>query len=354
MCDNHYIEPPRRPEEGYHLSEDLADRPSACRRPAAGRARQAVLPVLRRRGHARPAPRGARVGRAATGVASTRAGTPGGEAVFARQVAGGMVPDGTVLTERPPWVQPWDDAHGRRAAHARPAPGGLRRVPDPHRRPDRPGPRRPRRPRHPRQHARDGVLRQRCQRRGRAVLGTANEHRFTAAVARHRRRATWRRYDDWGGFRTYNHYSWGWAWAGNTPLELWKRYTWLGGTRTPLIVHWPGASRRAARCARSSPTSSTSCRRSSTPCGVAAAGRGRRRRPAARRRREPAATRSDDPDAPDPAPPSTSRCWARARSSTTAGRRRPTTCRRASSTRRSSCSAAATSRRSLGALRPRR
>ena len=47
-------------------------------------------------------------------------------------------------------------------------------------------------------------------------------------------------YDDWGGFSTYNHYSWAWAWAGNTPHKLWKRYTWLGGTRTPLIVQWPG------------------------------------------------------------------------------------------------------------------
>ena len=45
--------------------------------------------------------------------------------------------------------------------------------------------------------------------------------------------------DDLGGFRAYNHYAWGWAWAGNTPLRLWKRYTWLGGVRTPLIVHWP-------------------------------------------------------------------------------------------------------------------
>jgi hypothetical protein len=35
------------------------------------------------------------------------------------------------------------------------------------------------------------------------------------------------------------------AWAGNTPLRLWKRYTWLGGTRAPLIAHWP--SRIAAR-----------------------------------------------------------------------------------------------------------
>ena len=31
-------------------------------------------------------------------------------------------------------------------------------------------------------------------------------------------------------------YPWGWAWAGNTPLRLWKRYTWLGGVRTPLVA----------------------------------------------------------------------------------------------------------------------
>ncbi len=44
-----------------------------------------------------------------------------------------------------------------------------------------------------------------------------------------------------GTDRAYNHYAWGWAWAGNTPFRLWKRYTWLGGTRTPLIAHWPAA-----------------------------------------------------------------------------------------------------------------
>src|SRR3546814_1886170 len=26
VADNHYIDPPRSPEDGYHLSEDLADR----------------------------------------------------------------------------------------------------------------------------------------------------------------------------------------------------------------------------------------------------------------------------------------------------------------------------------------
>ena len=31
---------------------------------------------------------------------------------------------------------------------------------------------------------------------------------------------------------------------GNAPFRLWKRFTWLGGVRTPLVVHWP---RRIAR-----------------------------------------------------------------------------------------------------------
>jgi hypothetical protein len=69
--------------------------------------------------------------------------------------------------------------------------------------------------------------------------GSFNEHRFTAHV-RESVDENLAHYDDWGGFTTYNHYSWAWAWAGNTPHKLWKRYTWLGGTRTPLIVHWPG------------------------------------------------------------------------------------------------------------------
>ena len=70
------------------------------------------------------------------------------------------------------------------------------------------------------------------------ALGTFNEHRFTEHVPDTvESNLAW--YDELGGLRTYPHYSWGWAWAGNTPLRLWKRYTWLGGTRTPLIVHWP-------------------------------------------------------------------------------------------------------------------
>ncbi|MGA8256161.1 MAG: sulfatase-like hydrolase/transferase, partial [Nocardioides sp.] len=43
---------------------------------------------------------------------------------------------------------------------------------------------------------------------------------------------------DIGGHDAYNHYPFGWAWAGNTPLRLWKRHAWLGGVRTPLVVRW--------------------------------------------------------------------------------------------------------------------
>ena len=46
-------------------------------------------------------------------------------------------------------------------------------------------------------------------------------------------------YDDLGGFRSSGHYPWGWALAGNTPFRRWKRYTFEGGVRDPLILSWP-------------------------------------------------------------------------------------------------------------------
>jgi arylsulfatase A-like enzyme len=46
--------------------------------------------------------------------------------------------------------------------------------------------------------------------------------------------------DELGGPRTYNHYPTGWAWAFNTPFKLWKRYSnYEGGTADPMIVSWP-------------------------------------------------------------------------------------------------------------------
>jgi arylsulfatase len=46
--------------------------------------------------------------------------------------------------------------------------------------------------------------------------------------------------DDLGTPLTYNHYPTGWAWAFNTPFKLWKRYSnYEGGTADPMIVSWP-------------------------------------------------------------------------------------------------------------------
>ena len=46
--------------------------------------------------------------------------------------------------------------------------------------------------------------------------------------------------DELGSPATYNHYPTGWACAFNTPFKLWKRYSnWEGGTADPMIVSWP-------------------------------------------------------------------------------------------------------------------
>ena len=48
--------------------------------------------------------------------------------------------------------------------------------------------------------------------------------------------------DDLGSPKTYNHYPTGWACAFNTPFKMWKRYSnWEGGTADPMIVSWPKA-----------------------------------------------------------------------------------------------------------------
>ena len=45
--------------------------------------------------------------------------------------------------------------------------------------------------------------------------------------------------DEIGGPKYFNHYPWGWTWAGNTPFRRWKRETYRGGVSDPFIVSWP-------------------------------------------------------------------------------------------------------------------
>ena len=42
-----------------------------------------------------------------------------------------------------------------------------------------------------------------------------------------------------GGPEFFNHFPWGWSWAGNTPFRRWKKETYRGGVSDPFIIHWP-------------------------------------------------------------------------------------------------------------------
>jgi arylsulfatase A-like enzyme len=237
VCDNHYVDAPRRPEEGYHLSEDLADtaiRMLQDQQQAAGGKPfflYFALGAMHSPHHVAPSWVEPYKGRFDQGWDAWR------RDIFARQVHRGIVPEDTKLTERPQWVQAWDDLTAdERRMHARQQEvfAGFLTHTD----------------------AQIGRVLDSIERAGllenTLVMvfsdngasaeggkdGSVNEHRFTAHV-RESVEDNLAHYDDWGGFSTYNHYSWAWAWAGNTPHKLWKRYTWLGGTRTPLIAHWP-------------------------------------------------------------------------------------------------------------------
>jgi arylsulfatase A-like enzyme len=235
--DNGFVDPPRTPEEGYHLTEDLADaaiRMIQDQQQATPRKPFFLYfaPGATHAPHQAPAAWIERYsGRFADGWESCR------ERIFARQLEMGVVPSGTTLTERPAWVPAWSGlpAEQRRLfARGMEAFAGFLSHTDA-------------------QIGRvlgflqtlgvlDDTLVLVASDNGASAeggpIGSLNEHRFI-----HDRlddiSDTLARIDDLGGFRAYNHYAWGWAWAGNTPLRLWKRYTWLGGVRTPLIVRWP-------------------------------------------------------------------------------------------------------------------
>src|SRR3954470_15335736 len=72
--------------------------------------------------------------------------------------------------------------------------------------------------------------------------GTANELQFFSN-AQEPLADTVEVIDDLGGPTTFNHYPWGWSFAGNTPFRRWKRETYRGGASHPCLVHWPAGIR---------------------------------------------------------------------------------------------------------------
>ena len=235
--DNTHVEPPSTPEEGYHLTEDLVDqairmiqdqqqaesrKPFFCYlAPGAAHAPHQVAPewVEPYRG------------RFDDGWEAWR------RRAYDRQIAEGIIPRDTTLTERPPWVPEWEtlSADERRlfarymevfagfVTHTDHHLGRLFDFLD-------------------ECELADDTLVMILSDNGASAeggpSGTLNEAAgwlgFNETVE-----DALVRIDEIGGPEANNHYPFGWAWAGNAPLKLWKRYAWLGGVRTPLIVRWP-------------------------------------------------------------------------------------------------------------------
>ena len=183
-----------RRDDGYHLTEDLADAGDPARhRPAAGRARPAVLPLLRARRDARAAPRRARVGRAVPRRVRRRLGAVARRRVRAPASSWASCPRAPTLARAAELGRtsgtslPRDAAPHAARASRRCSPGSsshtdaqIGRVLDA-----------ARRARRARRHARDADLRQRRQRRGRrarhvqrAPLHRARARRPSRATSR--------------------------------------------------------------------------------------------------------------------------------------------------------------------------
>ncbi len=242
--DNHSVAPPRSVADGYHLSADIADRAieyladlravdpaqrfflylatGACHSPH--HAPEAWLERYR--------------GQFDHGWDAYRDG------VYARQLAEGILPPGTELTPRPPWVPAFDSLHpdDRRvaarfmecfAAYLSYTDAQLGRVV-----------------------AfleelgeLDDTLIVLVSDNGASseggVRGSINDVRLWNGLAAGRKELR-ARVDELGGPGAHNNYPWGWTMAGNTPFQRWKREVHEGGVADPCIVRLPARTGRGA------------------------------------------------------------------------------------------------------------
>lgn len=237
--DNTPIEVPTRTSQSdtYHLTDDLADQAIEMLRAQHQAAPDKPFLLWFATGaahaphHVAPVWSDAYRGRFDDGWESMR------DAIFTRQLELGVIPADTALTPRPSWVPEWStlsDGERRLFARYMEVFAGMLTHTD----------------------AQIGRVLDEIERQGRAddtiVLvmsdnGTSSEGGPSGTL---NEAASWlgdhstvdeavAAIDDIGGPNHSNHYPWGWAWAGNSPFRLWKRYSWLGGVRAPLVVRWP-------------------------------------------------------------------------------------------------------------------
>ena len=235
--DNSYVDPPRTPDQGYHLSEDLAGESIA-------RIRQ-----LRRDQPTRPFLLWLALGatHAPHHVTSDWTDRYRGQfdegwdawrrATLDRQIALGIVPPGTELPSPSEHVADWDslDSDQRRLyARMMEVYAGFLTHADA-------------------QIGRLLAALEELGERDNTIVVLVSDNGASGEAGPHGSVSEFRfaqgrdedfdlnlqMIDELGGRRTYNHYPWGWAEAGNTPVRRFKRYTFEGGVRDPLIISWP-------------------------------------------------------------------------------------------------------------------
>ncbi|MFN8019266.1 MAG: arylsulfatase [Acidimicrobiales bacterium] len=237
VYDNHHVDPPGGPEDGYHLSEDLVDHAlgflhdSVSIRPDRPFFMYLAFGAMHAPHQAPPEYLERWRGRFDDGWDAAR------ERWFARQLELGIVPEGTELAPRNPGVEAWDDmpeVHRRLAARMQEAFAAFL------------------------EHTDDQVGRfvEGLERLGKlddtlivflsdngasqegGPFGVMHEMKFFNFLIETPEEAI-ERIDDIGGPHSHANYPWGWAQAGNTPYRWYKQNTHEGGVHVPLIAHWP-------------------------------------------------------------------------------------------------------------------
>jgi len=237
VYDNHQVEPPKAPEEGYHFTEDITDKAISFIADAKQVAPNKPFfmyfcPGAAHAPHHVPKEWADRYkGRFDMGWDKYR------EMVFERQKKLGIVPQDAELSRHDPDVKPWDRCSPEeKKVYARMMEvfAGFLSHTDYH-------------------YGRlfeflksigewENTLIMFISDNGASAeggpAGSVNENLFFNSIPESLE-DNLKALDDLGGPKYYNHYPWGWTWAGNTPFRRWKRETYRGGISDPFIVHWP-------------------------------------------------------------------------------------------------------------------
>ena len=237
VYDNHRVEPPTTPAEGYHLSEDLVDHAidfisnTKSIRPDRPFFTYLAFGAMHAP-HQAPASYMEKYrGRYDEGWDIIR------ERWFARQLELGVIPEGTELAPRNPGVEPWDELGENQQRLACRLQEAYAAFLD---------------------HTDDEIGRfidsleamgeldntlvillsdNGASQEG-GPFGVLHEMKFFNFMIETPDEAI-DRLDEIGGPSSHSNYPWGWAQAGNSPFKWYKQNTHEGGVHVPLIVHWP-------------------------------------------------------------------------------------------------------------------